>query len=60
MLALESATRDGVAGASAAIEDVRVHGSRSLIVEAVVWRLAKQCVEGMRRPARDDIEVITS
>jgi len=59
MLALESAKRDEVAGASAAIEDVRLHGSRSLIVEAVVWRLAEQLVEDIRRPARGDIEVIT-
>ena len=59
MLALESAKRDEVPGASAAIEDVRVHGSRSLVVEAVVWRLAQQLVEDIRRPRPDDIEVIT-
>jgi hypothetical protein len=49
MLALESAKRDGVAGASAAIEDVRVHGWRSRVVEAAVWRLAEQLVEDIRR-----------
>jgi hypothetical protein len=51
MLALEGARRDGVAGASAAIEDVRVHGPRSLVVQAAVWRLAEQLVEDMRRRA---------
>ena len=34
ILALESARRDEVAGASAAIEDIRIHGTRSLVVEA--------------------------
>ena len=51
MLALESAKRDRVAGASAAIEDVRVNGSRSRVVEAAVWRLAGQLVEDMRSRA---------
>ena len=50
MLALESAKRNEVAGASAAIEDVRVHGSQALVVEAIVWRLAEQLVEDIRRP----------
>ena len=59
MLALENAKRGEVAGANAAIEDVRVHGSRSLVVEAVVWRLAEQLVEDMRRSTCGDIEVIT-
>jgi hypothetical protein len=49
MLALESAKREGVAGASAAIDDIQVHGSRSLVVEAAVWRLAEQLVEDIRR-----------
>ena len=49
MLALESAKRDEATGASAAIEDIRVHGSRSLVVEAVVWRLAEQLVKNMRQ-----------
>ena len=48
MLALESAKRDGVASASAAIEDVGVNGSRSRVVEAGVWRLAQQLVEDIR------------
>ena len=51
VLALESAKQDGVAGASAAIDDVRVHGSRSPVVEAAVWRLAEQLVEDMRSRA---------
>lgn len=51
MLALESAKRDGVPGASAAIEDVGVNGSRSRVVEAAVWRLAEQLVEDIRRRA---------
>lgn len=59
VLALENAKRDEVAGASAAIEDVRVHGSRSFVVAAIVWRLAEQLVEDIRRPGRDDIEMIT-
>jgi hypothetical protein len=61
LLALESAKREKPAGASAAIEDIRIHGTRSLVVEAVVWRLAEQLVEDMRRRRVDsDIEVITS
>ena len=60
ILALENAKRDEVAGARAAIQDVRVHGSQSRVVEAVVWRLAEQLVEDIRRPGHDDIEVIAS
>ena len=41
------------------IEDIRIHGTRSLVVEAVVWRLAEQLVEDIRRLRPDDIEVIT-
>lgn len=47
-LALETAKRDGVAGAEQAIEDVRRHGARSNVVEAIVWRLAQQLVDDMR------------
>jgi hypothetical protein len=60
VLALESAKRDGVAGASAAIDDVQVRGPRSSVVEAAVWRLAEQLVEGIRHHGSSDIEVITS
>ena len=49
LLALEGAKRDGVAGASAAIEDVQCLGPRSVVVEAVLWRLAEQLVEDLRR-----------
>lgn len=38
--ALERAQRRGLPGAAAAIDDVELHGSRALIVEAVVRRLA--------------------
>lgn len=49
MLALENARRDGVPGAREAIETVRCHGPRSLVVQDVIWRLAEQMVEDMRR-----------
>jgi hypothetical protein len=61
LLALESAKRDGIAGAGAAIDDVRAHGPKSPVVEAAVWRLAEQLVEDIRRGVPpSDIEVITS
>ncbi len=49
MLALEEARRDQVPGATAALEDVRRHGPRSAVVKAIVWRLAEQMVEDIRR-----------
>lgn len=49
MRALEKAQRDGLPGASEAIEAVRRQGARSLVVEAIVWRLAEQLVEDMNR-----------
>lgn len=48
MVALESAKRDGVERAEDAIEDVRRNGSRSTVVQAIVWRLAELMVEDMR------------
>lgn len=48
LLALETARRDGVADALAAIEDVRTHGAGSLVAEAIVWRLANGLVAEMR------------
>jgi hypothetical protein len=60
LAALKSARRDGVSGATEAIEDVQRHGPRSLVVESIVWRLAEQLVEGIRRRStKVDIEVIT-
>ena len=49
MLALETARRDGVPAAEQAIEDVRRDGWRSLVVHAIVWRLAGLMVEDMAR-----------
>ena len=49
LVALETAKRDGVSGASEAMEDVRLQGSRSPVVGAIVWRLAEQLVEDIRR-----------
>ena len=49
MLALETARRDGVPGAVEAIEDVERRGPRSAVVLAIVWRLAEQMVEDIRR-----------
>ena len=49
LLALERAKTDGVECASAAIAEVRQHGPRSAVVRAIVWRLAQQLVEDMRR-----------
>ena len=48
LLALETARRDAVRGAAEAIEDVDRHGPESMVVLAVVWRLAEQLVEDMR------------
>lgn len=60
LVALETARRDDVSGATKAIEDVQRQGPRSLVVESIVWRFAEQLVEDIRRrSARDDIEVIT-
>lgn len=47
-LALETARRDGVAHAEEAIADVRRHGARSVVVRAIVWRLAELMVEELR------------
>jgi hypothetical protein len=47
-VALETAKRDGVAGAEEAIEEVRLHRARAPVVEEIVWRLAEQLVEDMR------------
>ena len=47
-LALETARRDGVAQAEEAIADVRRHGARSVVVRAIVWRLAELMVEELR------------
>jgi hypothetical protein len=54
LAALERSRADGVAGAAAAILDVRRHGTRSEVVRAIVWRLAELMVEDMHRrtPAR--------
>ena len=49
LVALETAKRDGVSGATEAIEDVQRQGARSLVVEAIVWRFAEQLVEDIRR-----------
>jgi hypothetical protein len=49
LVALETARRDGVAGASEAIEAVQRHGSQAPVVEAIVWRLAEQLVDDMNR-----------
>jgi|SRR5918995_2299602 hypothetical protein len=49
LVALETAKRDGVSGATAAIEDVRRQGHRAPVVAAIVWRLAEQLVEDMHR-----------
>ena len=47
LVALETAKRDGVAGAVEAIDDVQARGPRSPVVQAIVWRLAEQLVEDM-------------
>jgi len=49
LVALETAKRDGVSGAPEAIEDVQRLGHGSLVVHAIVWRLAEQLVEDMHR-----------
>lgn len=49
LVALETARRDGVSGATEAIEDVQRQGPRSPVVESIVWRLAEQLVEDIRR-----------
>jgi hypothetical protein len=51
VLALETARRDGVEGAGEALDDVKRLGHRSVVVEAIVWRLAEQMVEDIRRRA---------
>jgi len=50
LVALETAKRDGVGGAVEAIDDVQQRGPRSPVVQAIVWRLAEQLVEDIRRP----------
>jgi hypothetical protein len=52
LVALETAKRDGIRGASDAIEDVRRQSFRSSVVEAIVWRFAEQLVEDMNRRCR--------
>lgn len=49
MLALETARRDGVAGAAEAITEIGRDGWRSPVVDAIVWRLAELMVEDMQR-----------
>lgn len=49
LVALETARRDGTAGAVEAIDDVQARGPRSPVVQAIVWRLAEQLVEDMHR-----------
>lgn len=48
LVALETARRYGVDGASKAIDDVARRGWRSPVVRAIVWRLAEQMVEDIR------------
>jgi hypothetical protein len=50
LVALETARRDGVAGAEEAIADVQRRGHHATVVEAIVWRLAEQLVEDIREP----------
>ena len=52
LVALETAKRDGVSGASDAIEDVQRRGPRSPVVDAIVWRFAEQLVEDINRRRR--------
>ena len=47
-LALETARRNGVADAEEAIAEVRRHGARSVVVRAIVWRLAELMVDELR------------
>ena len=49
VLALETARRDGVEGAGEALDEVNRLGHRSVVAEAIVWRLAELMVEDMRR-----------
>ncbi len=48
VLALETARRDGVDGAREALDDVN-RLARSVVAEAIVWRLAELMVEDMHR-----------
>ena len=48
---LEGAVSAGIPGASEAIDEVQALGCRSRLVQAIVWRLAEQMVEDMRRRA---------
>ena len=41
----QTARREGVSGATEAIEDVQRQGPRSPVVESIVWRFAEQLVE---------------
>ena len=52
LLALERARRDGLSGAAEAIHDVRCRGSGSQVVREIVWQLAEDLVEDMRRRRR--------
>lgn len=49
MLALENARREGVPDVEEAIEEVARVGPRSVVVQAIVWRLAELMVEDMHR-----------
>ena len=51
-LALETAKRDGIRGAQAAIDDVRRYGARSPVVRAAVWRLEELMIQDMRQAER--------
>ena len=55
LIALESARRDGVTGATEAIEDVGRRGHHWPVVGAIVWRLAQQLVEDMDRRRRGTV-----
>lgn len=58
LLALENAKRDGVPGAAEAIDGVQSRGSRSPVVQAIVWKLAEQLVADMRS-RRGDSKMIS-
>jgi len=57
LLALESAKNDSIEAACEAIEDVSRQGPRSAVVRAIVWRLAQQLVEDMRRRSAATVRI---
>jgi hypothetical protein len=59
LIALETARRDGVSGATEAIENVQRQGPRSPVVHAIVWRLAEQLIEDMNGRRAPDSTLIT-